>query len=230
MADNDFYVGLLENDLNPFILFDSSGKMKDFNKEAEFLFNFVKPRELYDLAVAHASLNYGFNRKFISLKYGKIMFYAILVGYINDEEIGLRLYKEVCSEDEVAMNSNIELANLFSLIELSKTTTLLQSDIKIEETYDVSIPDMKLNINEFLLTINGCFELFKDKENLALKVFIKTGEYEIVKDVKHQIVCIEFLFEDTIEIGKSLELQSSKARVNIFKDINKLKLEFPMIL
>ena len=230
MENNDFYLSMIENDLNPFILFDSNGKMKDFNKEAEFLFNYVKPKELYELAVSHASLNFGFNNKFIPLKYGKLSFYAILVGYINDDYIGLRLYKEVCLENEVVITQNIEFANIFSLIELSKTTTLLQSDIKIEETYDISMPEIKININSFLLILNDCFGFFKDEMHLKLKVFIKIGEYELIKGKKYQIASIEFLSKNNIEINKELINKATAAHINLFVENQALKLEFPMIL
>ncbi len=230
METNNFYSNLIENDLNPFILFDSNGKMRDFNREAEFLFNFVQPKELYELAVSHASIDFGFNRKFISLKYGKITFYAILVGYISDDEIGLRMYKEVCSQEEIIKTTNIELTNIFSLIDLSKTTTLLQSDIHIEEVYDISIPQIKLNINEFLLILNECFSIFQSDDRLDLKVYIKTGEYEIIQDTKYQIVSLEFKVNRDIEIKKYLEKMIIKTHMNFFVNKNILSLEFPMIM
>lgn len=228
--DINFYKQLIENDLNPFILFDSNGKMKDFNAEAEFLFNFVQPKQLYELAISHASSSFGFNRKFISLKYGKFLYYAILVGYLDDDNIGLRLYKEVSIIDEMAMNNNIELANIFHLIDLSKTTTLMQSKIKIEETYDISIPETKLHINDFLLILNECFELYKDEKEISLKVHIKIGEYEIIKDNKYQIIAIEFRSSNSVEVPKSLERKVSNTYINIFLNNNILNLELPMIL
>lgn len=230
MENSNFYIELIENDLNPFILFDGNGKMKDFNKEAEFLFNVVKPKELYELAVSHASLSFGFNRKFISLKYGKSLYYAILVGYLSDDEIGLRLYKEVSTRDDVTKIQNIELVNIFSLIELSKSTTLLQSDIKIEETYDISIPEMKININQFLLTLNECFSIFKDEKQIKLKVYIKIGEYELIAEKKYQVVSIEFMSENNWTIPDDLVNKALKAHINIFVETQILKLEFPMIL
>lgn len=230
MDKNEFYINLIENDLSPFILFDSDGKMKDFNKEAEFLFNFVKPKELYNLAIENAPLNFGFHNKYIPLMYGKLKFYAILVGYINDSEIGLRLYKEVCTDSEIQMNQDIELANIFSLIDLSKSTTLIQSDLIIEETYDISIPDIKLNINAFILTLNDCFSLFINDEQIKLKVYIKTGEYELLDGQKYQVASIEFLFVNDITLDNELKVKASKANINIFLDIKTLKLDFPMIL
>ena len=230
MNKDNFYVNMIENDLNPFILFDSNGRMKDFNKEAEFVFNFVKPKELYDLAVSHASVSFGFTNKFITLVYGKLKFYAILVGYINDDEIGLRLYKAVCTEDEINMNQDIELTNIFALIELSKNTTLIQSDVVIEETYDISIPEIKVNINAFILTLNECFEQFKNNKTLKLKVGIKIGEYEVIDNNKYQVASIEFLSNNKLILDKQLKDKAYRANINIFVDGNILKLDFPMIM
>ncbi len=230
MKENDFYISLLENDLNPFILFYNSGKIKDFNKEAEFLFNFVTPKELYELAISNASLSFGFNKRFISLRYDKLVFYAILVGYVNDEEIGLRLYKEVCDKKEISMNNNIELVNIFSLIDISKNTIFLQSDIKTKEIYDVSIPEIKIDISKFLLTLNECFELFKNEIQLNIKVYIKLGEYEIIQSKKYKIISIEFISDKNVIITDILLKCASKANINLFVDKQLLKLEFPVVL
>lgn len=230
MMENNLYTQLIENDLNPFLLFNSDGKLKDFNTEAEFLLNFVKPRELYELAVYHASINFGFNHKFIYLQYEKIKYYAILVGYISDDEIGLRLYKEVCSQNKIIKIKNIELTNIFSLIELSKSTTLLQSNIKIEEIYDISIPQIKLNINQFLLILNECFSIFKELDKLSIKVYIKIGEYEIIEGERYKIMSIEFISNINIIISKSLKEKLDKTHINLFHHKDVLSLELPMIL
>jgi nitrogen-specific signal transduction histidine kinase len=230
MKDNSFYKSLIENDLNPFILFDNSGKIKDFNKEAEFLFNTVNPKDLYELAVANASLSFGFNHKFISLKYGKFRFYAILVGYITDDEIALRMYKEVSIKNDIKKIENVESVNIFSLIAISQNTTLFQNDINVEEIYDVSMPQIKMNINQFLLVLNECFTIIKDEKSLKLKVYIKTGEYELINNTKYKVAAIEFVATKHYIINDDLVHKALLANMNIFVDLNSIKLEFPMIL
>ncbi len=225
----DFYEQLLENDLNPYLLFDSNGKVKSYNKEAEFLMNFVGVKELFELAVSNASLSFGFNKKYISLKYNKLFFYAILVGYANDDEIALRLYKVVSNQGNTINDEKLKLVNIFSLIELSKNSTLLNSNLKIDELYDISIPEMKININDFLLCLNDCFLLFKDDEQVTLQVQIKIGEYEIISQKKYKIIAIEFIADKKIDYDQILELKAQKANANIFFTQNKLRLELPII-
>ena len=222
----NFYEELIENDLNPFILFNSNGKIKNFNKEAEFLFNFVTPKELFDLALSYASNTFGFKREFINLKYEKQSFYAILVGYINDDEIALRLYKEVAIVEAINIETNFQETNLFTLIELSKSTTLINSTLKIKEIYDISIPELKLDINQFLVTLNTIFEHLKDLKTLTLKVFIKTGEYEIINTKKYNIISIEFKSNEKIDFIDINQFKSA----NVFFVQNSIKIEIPLIL
>ena len=230
----NFYGQLLEHDLNPFLLFDSSGKVKSYNKEAEFLLNFVSVKELFELAVSNASVSFGFNHKYLSLKYNKQTYYGILVGYVNDDELALRLYKEVSNHTNVINNDQLKLVNIYSLIDLSKNSTLLNSDLKIQKLYDISIPEVKININDFLLCLNDCFTLFKNEKNISLSVYIKIGEYEIINKKKCKIIALEFQSNSIINIKKhnevTLELKAKKANANIFFEQNALKLELPIIL
>lgn len=226
----EFYEQLLEHDLNPYILFDSNGKVKSYNKEAEFLMNFVGVKELFELAVSNASKSFGFAHKYISLKFNKQIYYALLVGYQNDDEIALRLYKSVSNQTNEIDNNKLKLVNIFSLIELSKNSVLLNSDLVIQEIYDVSIPEIKININDFLLCLNDCFEIFKDDKELTLQVQIKIGEYEIINNQKHKIVALDFMVDRKVSHSQSLEYKAQKANANIFFNQNHLRLELPIIL
>jgi len=223
----NFYEQLIENDLNPFILFSSSGKLKSFNKEAEFLFNFVNVKELFEIAITHASKNYGFEKKFLNLQYKKQKFYAILVAYVNDDEIALRLYKEVSQIKKINIDKNYQLCNIYTLINLSKNTSLVNSNLLLDEVFDVSIPELKININKFLIILNSVFTYFTNNENLKLTVYLKTGEYEIINEKKYYIVCLEFLSNKEI-ILDSINLDTNTT-VNIFLKNNKLELEIPLL-
>lgn len=230
MYNENLYIELLENDLNPFILFKSDGKLKSYNKEAEFLLNFVNIKELFDLAVSNASLNFGFNQKYIKLQYNKQNYYAILVGYINEDEIALRLYKSVSNKTNHINSHKLELINIFRLIELSKDSILINSSLKVDELYDISIPDIKLNINEFLLLLNDCFTYFIDEEKIILKVNMKLGEYKIIDEVKYKILALEFISDKKIDIDYLIDIKATRSNADIYFLKNKLIIELPMIL
>jgi len=230
MLEQKFYTELLEHDLNPFLIFNSNGKLKSCNKEAEFLLNFVGVKTLFELAISNASQNYGFNQKYISLQYNKLFFYAILVGYENDDELVLRLYKVVSNQVNKINQEKLKLVNIFSLIDLSKSSSLIESNLKIEELYDISIPEMKININDFLILLNNCFLYFKDDVYISLQVHIKVGEYEVIDNKKYKIVALEFSTDRKLTIDKNLEEKAKIANYNIFIYQNKIILELPIIL
>ena len=112
---------------------------------------------------------------------------------------------------------------------MSKHSTLLNSELKIDELYDISIPEMKININDFLLCLNDCFLYFSKHKKIALQVHIKIGEYEIIDNKKYKIVALEFISDEKIEIESILEQKAQKANANLFYSSNKLQLELPMI-
>jgi len=230
MYDNNFYKSFISESINPFVLFDNNGKLIDFNYEAEILFNYVKPNILFELALANSPHNFGFERKYINLKYGKSKFYAIVVGYIDDEYIGIELYKQVNIEKEIAKIHDIELVNIFSLIEISKSTNFNLDITTIEEIYDTSIPETKVNINDFLLTLNECFLLFKDQTSFKIKLNLKVGKYEVIDGKKHNIIEIECSGNQKVDLTPRLEKQALKSHINIFELNGYIKMEFPMIL
>ncbi len=221
---------VLEHDLNPFMVFDANGKIKRYNSEAEFLLSYASVDELYDLAVTNASKHFGFNHKYTNLQFGKFRYYALLVGYVDDEEIALKLYKVVSTKVHTINDKKLQKANVFSLIELSKNSTLIESNIKIEEIYDVSIPEMKLDINNFLLCLNECFLQFKKEKALTIRVYVKVGEYEVINQKKYPIVVIEFEGENLVAFNEQIELKAQKANIISFFEDKKIILEFAAIM
>jgi hypothetical protein len=225
---NNIYELILENDLNPFIIFTSTGKLKEFNKEAEFLFNFVPIKDLYELCINNASQTYGINKEFINLKYKKQSFYAILVAYINDDEIAIRLYKEVAPVKSITIDKSYQTSNIFMLLKLSKNTSCSNTKLKIDEIYDTSIPEFKIEINQFLLTLNQIFASLNYQNNLRLGVHLKAGEYKIINQKKCHIVCIKFstnkqVILDTLDYKKN-------STMNIYQKNNTIEVEIPLIL
>lgn len=225
----ELFEELLEHDLNPFILFDSEGKIKKFNKEAEFLMNFVSSKELFELSLQYASQNFGFNKQFTRLQFDKQAYYAILVGYLDDNEIAMRLFKEVTMIEPIKIDNNFQETNIFTLIEISKNTTLIDSKLKITDIYDVSIPEFKMNINDFLLILNAIFEQCLPYKKLVLKVSIKIGEYEIINNRKYKIVSVEFEIGDKIYIEKQT-ISLKKNLINIIDTPVGIKIELPLIV
>jgi hypothetical protein len=86
------FEAFVEWDNSPFILFNAEGKILYLNNVAEILFGYVSKQELYDIALAYAPQTFGYKTTTLSLNYDAFNFYAITVGYENEEQISIRFY------------------------------------------------------------------------------------------------------------------------------------------
>ncbi|MBL6970362.1 MAG: hypothetical protein ISR68_03090 [Campylobacterales bacterium] len=234
----NIYKDMIMKDLNPFLLFDSDGKLVDYNTSAEFLLNDITIEELYSLALTYASKSYGINNQYVELKYPNDSYYAVSIGYIDDMNIALRLFKtieqnqikDVQGDKSIYQTEDFKDVNLFSLIDISKSSTLLQSNLKIIEDYDISIPEIKLKINSFILLLNSCFSHFKDHELLTIIIRIKLGEYQMIDNKRHGIISCELQSNQDIDTNSLVEQKAIDANVNLFSTKKSLILEFPMFI
>jgi len=225
-----FFQELIEHDLNPFMMFDAQGKLIQYNKEAEFLLSYVSSREIYDLAISNAPISFGFKRSFVSLHFERNTFYAILVGYLDEEKVGIKLYKEVCDSAKYEMASSLTQVNIFTILNLSKNSTLSKSDVIISELYDPSLPEVKLNVEKFLSLINHLFREYTNAKELSIKVFLKIGETMLLDGKKYPICSVKFQSYDmTIKDTAPLFSKAKEAGVSLFVKDDFIMIEFPLI-
>lgn len=219
----DIYRDFIENSINPFILFDATGEVLEYNKEGEYILSVVSKEELFNLAISHASMSFGFKHSFIELDIGHASFCAITVGYKDSERLGLMLHKSVCSKKLTPTSQELQSANIFTLIDIAINTNLDESN-KITAEYDISIPDFKLDINRFLQLLNKIFKALRDAAQIYIKVTIATGRSIKIGDKKYQVVAIEIRSQ---EIEK-LAIKDEEFILTYHKD--RLIIELPFIL
>ena len=224
------FSNMIENDLNPFLIFDKDAKVVYYNKEAEYILSYVNSKEIYDLAVSLAPHNYGYKSTFINVVYNRIKYYAILVGYEDDEYLAVKLYKEVVNESFNLKQENTTKTSIYTLIELAKNNSLAKQNITITQNFDPSIPDMKLLVKEFLALLNYLFSLYKKQDNLTITVSMKIAEIIKINNKRYPICSIKF-YPDIVKNEQKNELLklSKDANVTLFLTDNSIALEFAVI-
>ena len=220
----------LEYDLNPFIVFSSSGKLLHYNHEAEYLLSFVTPTKLYELAVNYAPKSYGTQRSQVYLKYDRYAFCALLVGYLDDEKIGLRLYKEMTNSTSNISKGDMTTTNIFALLELSKNSIFANKDILITESLDPTLPEMKLNVESFLKLLNRIFTEYIDCKEIEIMVRLKIGQ-NLVVDGNSYPICNVSVINHKVDIqnNRLLHTLASEANVIVIIKEGKIIIEFPII-
>jgi hypothetical protein len=128
----------IEYDYNPFVLFSSNGKIISLNAEAQFLLGAVTSDELFKLATTYANVTFGFKTTFIDLEFGRYKFFALTIGYENEDEIGIKFYQ--APTFKLNKNKPIgELTNIYTLVDLCISSNSINSKIKYIKDFDPTI-------------------------------------------------------------------------------------------
>ena len=218
----------LEYDYNPFILFSSNGKIISLNSEAQFLLGAASNNELFELATTYANVSFGFKTTFLELEFGRYKFFALTVGYENEDEIGIKLYQA----PSFKLNNPKpigELTNIYTLVDLCISTNSISSNITYLKEFDPTIPEIIINTNSFIKLLNRIYSCFDENETIYTKIFYRIGEHIKFEDKKYSIFSIE-VKADRINQQKANELEVLATNSNFYLDIQKkITINIPMI-
>ncbi|QKE28958.1 hypothetical protein AACT_1807 [Arcobacter acticola] len=224
-----FFEEWIELDLNPILSFSSTSKIIYSNSEAQFLLNRIKQKELFDLALSYAPKTFGALTSYIDLTIKNYTFYAITVMYENEDEIHMKLYKSAMVKKENTLNiKNINVTNIFTLVDLSISTSKIKSDINFIKNYDPSIPEFKLDASSFIKTLNQIFDAFKGNKNVSCSILLKIGEYIKIDEKKYSLISVEISTDKENDFS-SLNIKENNSFI-LTKDDTKVTIDLPLIL
>ena len=188
-----FYEKWIEVDYNPFILFSSEGKILSLNASAQFLLGVTNTSTLFEYATTYASTSFGFKTTHMRLELGHFVFFAITVGYENEEEIGMRLYRLPSVDIQVLSNRHKgeDLVNIYTLIDLAISSHSISSKQTYLRDIDPTLPELRINADAFIKLLNAIFTSAQDSLHMTLKLFFKIGEHIKIEDQKYSIFTIQ---------------------------------------
>jgi hypothetical protein len=188
MESIDFRI-FIENDSNPFVLFDFGGHIKYLNNSAEILLGYVNPKVIYDLALEYAPKSYGHKGILSNLEFDTFSFFSIMVGYEDDENIYIRLYNKPLIKQEKNVSKEMLIpTDVNSLLEANITLFEMQSDTKLALFVDQDLPMFKIDQNSFSKIIRKMLTSFVGSQSLSIDLKLLFGEYIVLSDVKYQIL------------------------------------------
>ncbi len=186
----------IEYEFNPFLLFDKDGKVLYVNTEAQFLLGSASSKELFELASSYAPLSYGFKTTFLDLEYGRFKFFGITVGYEDDDEIGLMLYRFPVLNNQVPKKPQGEIVNIYTVIDLCISSNSIGKEIKWTKEFDPTIPDIITDSNMLVKVLNHIYKCFLINDQIHTKVNFLIGEYIRYDDKKYPLFCIKVSSEN----------------------------------
>ncbi len=224
----NFFEDWVELDLNPIISFNSNGKIIYSNQEAQFLLSKVKQNELFDFSIKYAPKTFGVATTYIDLTIKNYTFYAITVKYDNEDEIHIKLYKSVMVKKQTQLSTkNTNITNIFTLVDLVISTRKINSTMEFVKNYDPSIPECKINANEFIKVLNLIYDSFEGSSKLKTSVILKTGEYIKINNKKHSIISVEILSNNKLN---KFNYEDKEASFIVSHEKNRVIIDLPLIL
>lgn len=218
----------LEHDYNPFILFSSEGKVLSLNSEAQFFLSSFNSKEIFELATTYANVSFGFKTTFIDLEFGRYKFFALTVGYENEEKIGIKLYQTPSFKLSDKKPTG-ELINIYTLVDLCISTNSINSTANFIKDFDPTIPEILIDSNAFIKLLNKIYSCYIENENIHTKIYYRVGEHVKFDGKKYSLFAIE-ISAPIKDKQKEMELRGIAVNSDIFIDIqSKITINLPMI-
>ena len=182
----NFEQAWIEHDYNPFIVFNTEGRVKSLNQEAQYLLGEVEQKELFNLTQTYANHSYGFKTTIIDLAFGSYKFYAITVGYLDESQIGIKFYK-VAAKKFTNIEEYGESVNIYALLDLCISAASTRCKANFIKDFDPTFPDLKLQINNFTKLLDKVYKSHNQATAIKTKLSLITGEYIRFEDKKYPI-------------------------------------------
>lgn len=220
----------IEYDYNPFIVFDSTGKVVSLNQEAQYLLGKITSKQVFDIAVDYATDSFGFKTFFIDLELDKAEFFAITVGYESDDNIGIKLYKRPHKKIRDFSTNKKELSNLYVILDLAISSHASKTKATFDKKYDPAIPEFYLGVNDMLKLINKIYQAFLESETITTDLSINIGEHIRIANKKYPF-CRLSISGDVYDEKrrKEIEVISHHAETSVLFHEKKVSVDLPLI-
>ena len=180
----------VQNDYNPFIVFSKEGKIVYLNDEAEYFLSFVSYKEIFEFSINNAKNEKGIHTIFGEYKFDKFEFGLVSIGYDNEDEIAIKLYKTLSFPKKCEKIDNLEKINIFFIVDFCRNYVFLDDEVEFIDIFDVDIPEFYTNKKELIDILNKTFSIFKDKQ-LKTTIKFEIGETLKVNKQKYGVIGIK---------------------------------------
>ncbi|RUM69627.1 MAG: hypothetical protein DSZ09_01230 [Sulfurovum sp.] len=225
------FESFVEWDNSPFILFSHQGKILYLNHVAEILFGYVSKKELFDIALAYAPQDFGYKSTTLSLSYDMFAFYAITVGYENEEQISLRLYNAPL----IKTHSKLEIDKLMMtdiniLLEANIALFKTKNTNKLQLLTDQDLPSFKIDQNNFSKLLRKTLDAFRASDSIDISLKLLIGQQIIIDGKKEAIAQLHIQANGRYtDMDDEIQKLAAKSQIKSMIQEHSIKLEIPLI-
>ena len=221
----------VEWDNSPFILFSPEGRIIYLNNAAEILFGYVSKKELYDIALSYAPLTFGYKTTSLSLAYDSFLFYAITVGYENEEELSLRLYNAPrIKTTQTIEKDKLILTDINILLEANIALFKTKNSNKLKLFADQDLPTFKIDQNNFSKLLRKTLNAFRASDSIDISLKLLIGQHVIIEDKKKALVQLAGVANGRYgDEDEDIQTLATKSHIKCMMNEHSIKLEIPLI-
>jgi len=221
----------VEWDNSPFILFSNEGKIHYLNNAAEILFGYVSKQELYDIALAYAPQSFGYKTTTLTLNYDSFNFYAVTVGYENEEHISIRFYNTPRVKSTIPLETGkLMTTDINILLEANIALFKTKNSNHLQLLTDQDIPAFKIDQNNFSKLLRKVLDAFRSSDSISVSLKLLIGEHVVIAGRKEAIVQLSIeangRYNNADTEIKTLAYQS---HIALLLKEHSIKLEIPLI-
>jgi len=225
------FKAFVEWDNSPFILFSAEGKILYLNNVAEILFGYVSKQELYDISLAYAPQTFGYKTTTLSLNYDVFNFYAITVGYQNEDQISIRFYNTPRAKPSSPLETDkLMITDINILLEANIALFKTKNSNPLSLLADQDLPHFKMDQNRFSKLLRKTLDAFRASDSISITLKLLIGEHVIIANKKEAIVQLEVKangrYHDTDDEIRSL---ASQGHISCQLKEHTIKLDIPLI-
>jgi hypothetical protein len=217
-------------DNSPFILFNYKGKIVYLNNAAELLFGYVNKKELYELALTYAPQTFGFKTTTIQLDYDNFSFYAITVGYENEEQLALRLYHAPRNKPSTEITrDNLSETDINVLLEANIALFKTKNNNHLELLTDPDIPTLKVDQNRFSKLLRKTLDAFRASDSIRISLKLLIGEHIIIDKNKFPIAQLSVVANGRYTDGdETIRTLAQACHINVHLTEHAIRLDIPL--
>jgi len=226
------FESFIEWDNSPFILFSNQGKILYLNQSAEILFAYVSQKELYNIALSYAPQNFGYKNTSLSLSYDTFYFHAISVGYENEDEISLRLYR---SPNQISIqklkHDTLIITDINILLEANIALFRTKNSNPLQLLTDPDLPAFKIDQNAFSKILRKSLDAFIPSNEIQISLKILISQYLLIENKKTTIVQLRIQGNQRLQNkDKDVSTLCLENHIKCFSSDEELTLEIPLLL
>jgi len=221
----------VEWDNSPFILFSNQGKIRYLNNAAEILFGYVSKQELYDIALAYTPQSFGYKTTTLTLNYDSFNFYALTVGYENEEHISLRLYNAPRVKSSIPLETGkLMTTDINILLEANIALFKTKNSNRLQLLTDQDIPSFKIDQNNFSKLLRKTLNAFRSSDSIHVSLKLLIGEHLIIAGKKESIVQLSVEANGRYNDADSeIKTLANQSHISVLLKEHLIKLEIPLI-